>query len=106
MKVVLVNPPIETSRRSWFPLGIGYLASVLRNNGYEVEVVDCIGNAITRKDFIGIVKETNARCFGIGGIITAYNSVSDIASYIRENVPDAFIFAGNTVAYSIPEHIL
>jgi anaerobic magnesium-protoporphyrin IX monomethyl ester cyclase len=106
MKVVLVNPPLETSSRAWFPLGIGYLASYLRKYGYEVEVVDCIGNAITRKDFIEIVKKANASCFGVGGIITAYNNVSDIVGYIRENVPDAFIFAGNTVAYSIPELIL
>lgn len=106
MKVVLINPPLETSRRNSFPLGIGYIASFLRKHGYEVEVVDCIGNDITRKDFIGIIKQANARCFGIGGIVTAYNNVSDIAGYIRENVSDAFIFAGNTVAYSIPELIL
>ncbi len=105
MKIVLINPPLEMMRRFWFPLGIGYLASLLRKHGYEIEVVDCIGSNIKRKDFIDILKKSNAKCFGIGGIITAFNNVSDIAGYIRENIPDAFIFAGNTVAYSIPEII-
>lgn len=44
MKIILVNPPIEdfyiTSVRRQ-PLGLLYLASVLKNNGHEVELINC-----------------------------------------------------------------
>ncbi len=106
MKVVLINPPIETKYRSWYPLGIGYIAANLIQNGFEVEVIDLIGEVLSREEFIERIKLEKAECFGIGGIITAFNNVIDIAKYIREQHPDSFIFAGNTVVYTIPEIIL
>ncbi len=106
MKVVLINPPIDTASRSWYPIGIGYIAAVLQNAGFDVELIDLIGENLSRQDFKARLRATGARCFGIGGIITALNSVLDIAGYIREYQPEAFIFAGNTVAYTIPEIIL
>lgn len=106
MKIALINPPIDTKYRSWFPLGIGYIASVLRQKGYEVEIIDLIGNNVTREDFKKIIKNLKADCIGIGGIVTAFNNVVDIVRYIREIHPNIFIFAGNTVAYSIPEILL
>ena len=41
--VVLANPPYpdEAPQSIFIPLGIGYLAAVLEEKGYEVDVVDC-----------------------------------------------------------------
>ncbi len=36
----------------------------------------------------------------------AFNNVLEIANLVRENYPNAFIFAGNTVASTIPETLL
>ena len=37
MKVLLINPPIrEWSKPNVFPLGLGYIASVLKESGYRV----------------------------------------------------------------------
>jgi anaerobic magnesium-protoporphyrin IX monomethyl ester cyclase len=104
MKVVLVNPPIDP-QSAWYSLGIGYIASVLRENGFEVEIIDCIGEDLSRAQFIEKVRRTPARAYGIGGIVTAFNSVVDIIRYIREIHPQSYILAGNTLAYSVP-HIL
>lgn len=106
MKVVLINPAIEMNHRNWYSLGIGYIAAVLLKEGFEVEIVDIIGENLTKNDFINRIKNIKADCFGIGGIVTAFNNVVDAALYIREQHPQAFIFAGNTVAYSIPDIIL
>lgn len=106
MKVTLINPPIDTKYRSWFPLGIGYIASVLREKGHEVELIDLIGTRISRAEFKEIVKNLKTDCIGMGGIVTAFNNAVDIVKYIREVHPDVFIFAGNTVAYTIPEILM
>lgn len=106
MKVVLINPPIETKSRLWYPIGIAYIAAYLRQKELDVTVIDLIGEELSRKDFISKLKKENADYFGIGGIVTAFNNAVDIAGYIREVYPDSFIFAGNTVAYTIPEIIL
>jgi len=106
MKVVLINPAIEMNSRLWYPIGIGYLASVLLQNNYEVEIIDIIGSNLSRKDFESKIKESDAKYFGIGGILTAFNNVIDTASIIRKHHPDSKIFAGNTVGYTIPEILL
>lgn len=106
LKVVLINPPIETHSRLWFSLSIACVAAFLLQEGFEVEVLDLIGEQLSRDEFRKRIQSTNAEYFGIGGIITAFNNVVDIAQYIRESHPDSVIFAGNTVAYTIPEIIL
>ncbi len=106
MKVVLINPALEMNNACWFPIGLGYIASVLRRAGFEVELIDIIGEGLSRKDFQTRLASVKADAFGIGGIVTAYNNAVDAASYIRAAHPGAFIFAGNTVAYSIPELLL
>ncbi len=106
MKVVLINPALEMSNACWFPIGLGYIAASLREAGFEVELIDILGEGLTRHQFRERLKATRAEAFGIGGIVTAFNNVVDAVSYVREAHPEAFIFAGNTVAYSIPEILL
>ncbi|RPJ06167.1 MAG: radical SAM protein [Spirochaetaceae bacterium] len=106
MDVVLVNPALEMRSRRWFPLGIGYIASFLRNNGKKIEIVDIPGENLDRESFQKRIKSLKAKYYGIGGIFTAFNNVIAAVEYIHEIHPDAFIFAGNTVAYSAPELLM
>lgn len=106
MKVVLINPALEMNSRRWFPLGIGYIASVLLEDGFDVEIVDVIGENLTQEQFRERIERIDARCFGIGGIVTAFNNVVDAARIVREVHPGAFLFAGNTAAYTVPELLL
>jgi radical SAM superfamily enzyme YgiQ (UPF0313 family) len=106
MKVVLVNPSLDGNRANWFPIGLGYIAAVLRQAGFDVELIDIPGEGLTRAGFRARLAATKADAFGIGGIVTTFNNVVDTASYIRASHPNAFLFAGNTVGYSIPEILL
>ena len=51
MKVTLIHPPVYinkeglTALRPSLPLGLAYIASVLRDAGHHIEVVDALGNA-------------------------------------------------------------
>ena len=48
MKTLLINPPQAYNRGETpflvFPLGLGYIASILRENSFDVEVLDCLGS--------------------------------------------------------------
>ncbi|MBK8974799.1 MAG: B12-binding domain-containing radical SAM protein [Planctomycetes bacterium] len=56
MKIQLVHPPVYindsglTALRPSLPLGLAYIASVLRNEGHQVSVVDALGEAPDRSE--------------------------------------------------------
>lgn len=106
MKICLINPPVQMNRRLWYPIGICYVAASLIDNGYEVEIIDVIGENLSKDDFKKRLSNCHADSFGIGGLIMAFNNVVDIARMIREIFPNSFIFAGNTVGSTIPEILL
>lgn len=106
MKVCLINPPVQMNRRLFYPIGICYVAAALLKKGHEVEIIDIIGENLTRLDFEKRIKKSKANFFGIGGLIMAFNNVVDISQIIRNHHPLALIFAGNTVGSTIPEILL
>ena len=42
MKTLLINPPYPYSEVPIIPMGLAYIASVLEQNGYEVQVLDSV----------------------------------------------------------------
>ena len=106
MKICLINPPVEMNNRLWYPIGICYVAASLINNGFQVEIIDVIGENLSRDKFKKRLFGCHADFFGIGGLIMAFNNVVDIARMIKETHPHSFIFAGNTVGSTIPEILL
>ena len=107
MKVLLLFPPdigviepFKSQRKkpnplAWgFPIGIGYLASVLEQNGFEVEIIDaCIENLS-----IEIIKDRIERsapdAIGIGMLTGTAKTAVAIARDIREIDPLIPIFTG------------
>lgn len=106
MKICLINPPVQMNRRLFYPIGICYVAAALLEKGHEVEIIDIIGENLSRDEFKKRIENSTASYFGIGGLIMAFNNVVDIAQTIRNIHPLSFIFAGNTVGSTIPEILL
>ncbi|MFC1804510.1 B12-binding domain-containing radical SAM protein [Candidatus Omnitrophota bacterium] len=82
-KIMLINPPFNTydEKRGvelTFPLGLGYLAAILRDAGYtDIDILDIVaeGSGHCRK-----YKDTRFFCFGL--------SPSDIERQVRASSPD------------------
>ncbi len=103
MKVLLINPPIrEWSKPNVFPLGLGYIASVLREEGCDVEVLDINAFRHSAERVKEIVRDSGADIYGIGGIVTVYRYVKWLIRVIRECHPQAKIVIGGSVGCSIP----
>ena len=67
MRVLLIRPPYTrlkgVGQAPYFPLGLGYVAAVLRDNGYEVKIYHA-ENA--RRNEEGSVTDADVECCSYG----------------------------------------
>ena len=102
MKIVLIpNPVIEEGQPSpYMPLGVLALATVLRNDGFDAEILDV--NAICEDpSFQGMTEAIVAAKPDVVGFSTWCNYYLDlmkIAKRIRERLPDVKILFGGVQA--------
>ncbi len=107
MKMLLINPPIrEWSKPNVFPLGLGYIASVLLQEKYEVEILDINAFRWDKSEVESKIKEAEFDVVGIGGIITTYRYIKWITSVLKKHHPTKKIIVGGSVGSSIPEIML
>lgn len=107
MNVVLINPPLRTQDLPvYYPIGICSIASYLRQNGHKVKILDINGFRWSKTKFKKIFDKEPVEAVGIGGLVTAFNHVHWLSDYIKSVKPNVPIFAGNTVASTIPEILL
>ncbi|MBM3702110.1 MAG: radical SAM protein [Actinobacteria bacterium] len=107
MKVLLINPPIrEWAKPNVFPLGLGYIASVLLSKKYKVEVLDINAYRFDKLEVENKIRNTKFDIVGIGGIITTYKYVKWLISILKKNHPDKKIIIGGSLGTSIPKIML
>lgn len=104
MKVLLINPII----REWLtptapPIGLGYIAAVLRKNGIDVEIYDVNARRYTDEKVFDDLTKKDFDVVGIGGQITVYREVKRYCDHLKKVKPNIPIIIGGTVADSIPE---
>ncbi|MDP1807969.1 MAG: radical SAM protein [Actinomycetota bacterium] len=72
--VLLVNPPSESSRFTSTPeehLGLAYMTSALRQDGFSVEIIDA---PAARLDYADLTKELSRRHFQLLGVSNLFQS--------------------------------
>ena len=109
MKWLLVSPPkrglamfIESP-----PVGLGYLASVLRKHKQEVDLIDCIIEGWNKDKLMGYIKSTRPEVIGFNVFSTALQSVKEIIDEIRldkEYTP--MILIGGPHPTGSPQHAM
>ena len=107
MKVLLINPPIrENAKPINFPIGLGIIASVLLENGHEVEVFDINALRLSKDQVISNLKKYSPDLIGIGGLITTYKYLKWIIPEIKSIFPNLKIIVGGGVVTENPEILL
>lgn len=120
MKICLIEPPVPFSRPTYqtyfqndyiFPhLGMGYIASYLESRGYEVDIIECLGQSISTQKLFEIVSEKQYDICGL--IMYFFNAQIGLANMqricrgIRKRLPNSFIFAGGYYPSLCPEKLL
>lgn len=108
IKICLINPPCTIIDDDNLEPSLGqlYIASVLRENGYEVQIYPMTGckdeNEVNEK----IKQIPEADVYGITVYCTNYNNVKKIINHIRDEYENAFTILGGPNATALPEFTL
>jgi len=102
-KAMLVLPPSKSAIKSTLgvtgpPLGLGYLASALENNGHEVRVIDSLAMGYDLADVKRAVKKFNPELVGITATTPAIYDAYCIARVAKEVNPDCKTVLGGSHA--------
>lgn len=96
MKITLVFPPsIYRTKQTMPPLGIAWLAAVLRENGFkEVSLIDSVINKYSNKEIIDTLKNQGPDIIGLSFGTQNRFLAFDSAREIRKNFPKVPIVVG------------
>lgn len=94
--VALVNPPYppEAAQSIFLPLGIGYLAAVLEQEGYQVDVVDCQTTRPSQEVLEEKFRNLNPDIIGVTSATVTYLPALDVLKTAKNAVPNALTLMG------------
>lgn len=102
MKILLVNPPWETLEQHIYstvgnvlpPLGIAYIAAVLRENNYDVEILDAQALNTTWEGFEKIISKKNPDVVGLTSGTPMIFRVFKAAEIVKGVSPNTKVIIG------------
>jgi radical SAM superfamily enzyme YgiQ (UPF0313 family) len=103
--IALINPnaSVEVVKRLGIatpPLGIGYLASVLREKGLKVRIIDDLVEKLPFNELIKRVRDS--LIVGITSTTPTFNAALRYAKAIKKRLPDVFIILGGVHTTFMP----
>jgi len=115
-KFYLLYPPISKKERyssdlgnsggEQIPLGIYCIASYLRENGYEVKVVDAEAQKLNSKDILKQIKKFKPSFVGISSTTVAFHRALEIAKIIKKKENKICTIIGGPHVTSNPNHAM
>ena len=108
MKVLLIKTPylniygsLKDAARGYFPMGLGYIASVLKNSGFEVMMLDPEANLMSENAIRAVIKSFSPSVIGISCSTPNIYEARDLAKIVRQE-SSATIVLGGAHASSLP----
>lgn len=114
MKVSLINPARHITDKSIWKridrslpsLGIAYIASYLRDNGVDVNIIDMKPENLAVQDVINRLKQFDPDFIGFTASTVQINPALSIAEIVKKRFPDKKIIFGGVHPTVFPEEIL
>ncbi len=96
MKIVLINPSLETKIYSpWPPLGILYLGTILKENGFTVNLLDAAAKNYSSTQVLNWIKQKKPEIIGISIFTIAFLPTIKLIRLIRKWNPSIKIIVGH-----------
>ncbi len=99
MQVTFVNPPYPAGSHRhppFIPLGIGYLAAVLEQNGYDVNVIDCQALKLTLSEVENELRKRQPDVVGLTSTTLTYKSALKIIKLAKKALPNCLTVIGGS----------
>jgi anaerobic magnesium-protoporphyrin IX monomethyl ester cyclase len=115
MKFSFINPgpnpelPIEDVKKmvgAAPPLGMLYIATILRNEGIEVSMIDEAAQGFSMKDAVDWVKKENPDILGFSTCSSSGRKAAMIAEKVKKENPNVIVVFGNIYATFNAERVL
>lgn len=111
MKVVLINPPENLHLRANFistqyPINLGYLAAVLKKNGYQVELWDYVVEPFSLEEFIKRIADSGPQLIGITTMTNTVSSAKKLIKAVKTNFKNIYTVAGGIHVSALPERTM
>ena len=117
MRVLLVNTPIDKADTlgkfskvyddlKMVPIGIAYLAAVLRKNNVDVNILDQYAECLTEEQIFSRVKDYSPDLIGYGSTTPNYSAAIDLTRRIHAKFPDIKVVMGGQHPSIFPEETL
>ncbi len=112
--IILLNPqPVVLkdlfAERVMFsnpPLGIGYLASAVRDKGFSVDLFDMGPERMRLQDLYEEIVNHEVKIVGISSFVANHGNGIRIAKYVKENFPEVKVIMGGPQASFIYREVL
>jgi len=101
VKVLFVVPPSEALTVTP-PIGLGYMVSVLRKNGYEASILDSQRESLNEEKCLGRIKEFDPGLLGVSLLTSNYVVAKKIIKRLKESAPATKIVLGGPHASALP----
>lgn len=106
MRILLVNPITRNISLSSPDLGLAYLATSLQRGNHKVEILDCVNQRMTFKDFEDYIAAHDSDVIGFKVFSTDLLTVKQSTLIAREKNPNAKIILGGPHPSYFPEQTL
>lgn len=111
--ILLINLPISTWYKKFFtetnsmpPLGMLYVGTVLKKEGYNVKALDLAVESFSVDELINIISKSQADIVGLSTYNEAWHSLIQLSKIIKKINNNIKIFAGGAFATFCYESIL
>ncbi|MFH1337340.1 MAG: radical SAM protein [Nanoarchaeota archaeon] len=108
MRILLLNPPFVVGKRQKFtlpPLGILYIAAVLKKNSYHSEVVDCNTKDWSLEKVADYIVDKNPDIVGMGIMTPQIVNTLKICKMVKEKNKDIKICLGGSHINSVGSEV-
>ncbi len=114
-KIVLINPPLSAKEQAGslekianiiMPLGMGYVAAVLKKNGFNIKIIDCVPLRLNKKKLGDIVEKINPDVIAFTATIVSIHYAVDTAEYLKKKFPKKIFVIGGPHFTSLPERTM
>ena len=111
MKILLIYPPytshVEEEKKGYFPpLGLAYIAAILRNYNHSIRIIDMNVETKSLKELEKTCEKEQPDIIGVSSTTITYSTCVNILKHTRKILPSAIRIVGGPHASILPQEFI